>query len=379
MGRLIISKTRDYLYIASGTGLSPNINGLRFYDSGLIYNGKKSFYSENGQYAIWYNTIGVEAWYIGPIANIGTFTTNSWTKIGATDITIGSYPATLVSTTGTVTISEYKNKISIKKQSLSTLIPFQIGIDVYSNNRYIFKSATTNLLGTVFNPSLFNAPYQDILNIYTPNGEQLTFYFDGSEWIYSDFSPNANNYVIPNNSIIEITTDNITSVPVGGGAIIQKYNSGKINLFKSSIAPSLVATPLGIGFNVYSGNSTSPGMPQTISYFGNPLDRIGYISNFLTNTNHYWTFTIANGYKIYFALDSDGYSPSNIDSSIAIRSGNTWVESNILSQQNFGQNQQGQYILSSAHPYAAGTYTLKITNSTATSVTYTIRFIITAA
>ena len=379
MGRLIISKTRDYLYIASGTGLSPNINGLRFYDSGLIYNGKKSFYSENGQYAIWYNTIGVEAWYIGPIANIGAFTTNSWTKIGATDITIGSYPATLVSTTGTVTISEYKNKISIKKQSLSTLIPFQIGIDVYSNNRYIFKSATTNLLGTVFNPSLFNAPYQDILNIYTPNGEQLTFYFDGSEWIYSDFSPNANNYVIPNNSIIEITTDNITSVPVGGGAIIQKYNSGKINLFKSSIAPSLVATPLGIGFNVYSGNSTSPGMPQTISYFGNPLDRIGYISNFLTNTNHYWTFTIANGYKIYFALDSDGYSPSNIDSSIAIRSGNTWVESNILSQQNFGQNQQGQYILSSAHPYAAGTYTLKITNSTATSVTYTIRFIITAA
>jgi hypothetical protein len=117
MGRLVISN-RKYLYITSGTGLSPNINGLRFYDSGLIYNGKKSFYSEDGQYAIWYNTIGVEAWYIGPIANIGTFTTNSWTKIGATDITTGSYPATFVSTTGTVTISEYKNNISIKKQNL---------------------------------------------------------------------------------------------------------------------------------------------------------------------------------------------------------------------------------------------------------------------
>lgn len=93
------------LYKATGIGLSPNIDGLRFYDSGLIYNGKKSFYSENGQYAIWYNTIGVEAWYIGLIANIGTFIINSWTKIGATDITTGSYRPTLVSTTGTVTIS----------------------------------------------------------------------------------------------------------------------------------------------------------------------------------------------------------------------------------------------------------------------------------
>jgi hypothetical protein len=109
--------------------------------------------------------------------------------------------------------------------SETTLIPFQIGIDVYPNNRYTFKSATTNLLGTVFNPSLFNAPYQDILNIFPPNEGQQSFYFDGSEWIYSDFSPNANNYVIPNNSIIEITTDNITSVPIGGGAIIQKYFS----------------------------------------------------------------------------------------------------------------------------------------------------------
>jgi hypothetical protein len=114
MGRLIIPKTRDYLYIASGAGLSPNINGLRFYDSGLIYYGKKSFYSEDGQYAIWYATIGSAAWYTGPIANIGNFTTNSWGKIGATDIITGSYPR-IVGGTGTLTISEYKNKISIKK------------------------------------------------------------------------------------------------------------------------------------------------------------------------------------------------------------------------------------------------------------------------
>jgi len=117
MGRLIIPKTRDYLYIASGTGLSPNINGLRFYDSGLIYYGKKSFYSEDGQYAIWYATITVAAWYTGPIANIGNFTTNSWGKAGATDIITGSYQR-IVGGTGSLTISEYKNNISIKKTNL---------------------------------------------------------------------------------------------------------------------------------------------------------------------------------------------------------------------------------------------------------------------
>jgi hypothetical protein len=115
MGRLVIPN-RKYLYLASGTGLSPNINGLRFYDSGLIYNGKKSFYSEDGQYAIWYATSPIAIWLIGSIANIGTFTVNGWGKGGVTDIIIGAYLQG--STVGTVTISEYKNNISIKKQNL---------------------------------------------------------------------------------------------------------------------------------------------------------------------------------------------------------------------------------------------------------------------
>ena len=127
----------------------------------------------------------------------------------------------------------FQGQTSIKKQNLSILIPYYIGAVTYSNNLYIFKSATTNLLGTIINPSLFNSPYEDIVNITPPNQDQLSFYFDGSEWIYSDFSPNGNNYVIPNNSIIQIQTLNITSVPVGGGAIIQKYYSGKISLKKN--------------------------------------------------------------------------------------------------------------------------------------------------
>jgi len=117
MGRLIISN-RKYLYITSGTGRSPNINGLRFYDSGLIYNGKKSFYSEDGQYAIWYwGGFPTAIWLIGTIANIGTFTTNAWGKAGAADTVSGSYIAA-GDKVGTVTISEYKKNISIKKQNL---------------------------------------------------------------------------------------------------------------------------------------------------------------------------------------------------------------------------------------------------------------------
>jgi hypothetical protein len=88
-----INLNKKYLYKVTGTGLTPNINGLRFYDSGLIYNGKKSFYSEDGQYAIWYVTSPVGIWLIGSIANIGTYTSNAWGKVGATDTVAGSYIA----------------------------------------------------------------------------------------------------------------------------------------------------------------------------------------------------------------------------------------------------------------------------------------------
>jgi len=89
-----INLNKKYLYKVTGTGLTPNINGLRFYDSGLIYNGKKSFYSEDYQYAIWYwGGFPTAIWLIGSIANIGTFTTNAWGKPGATDAVAGSYIA----------------------------------------------------------------------------------------------------------------------------------------------------------------------------------------------------------------------------------------------------------------------------------------------
>jgi hypothetical protein len=87
----------SFLYKATGVGLSPNIDGLKFYDSGLIYNGKKSFYSEDGQYAIWYliNAGGspYDYWRIGRLIDIsvGTLTPISWGKLGITDTVTGDY------------------------------------------------------------------------------------------------------------------------------------------------------------------------------------------------------------------------------------------------------------------------------------------------
>jgi len=98
----------SFLYKATGIDLSPNIDGLRFYDSGLIFNNKKSFYSENNQYAIWYliNAGGspYDFWRIGRLIDIGTLTPISWGKLGVTDTVTGDYVPN-VDVIGTVTIS----------------------------------------------------------------------------------------------------------------------------------------------------------------------------------------------------------------------------------------------------------------------------------
>lgn len=297
MGKLQTAVTLPKRILLQGWALSSfgeNINGAYTFQNTPSLGSQVTYLPDNqgdGIYAIcFFGTF----WVIREIGDVTqewrVITTNkalplnNWVQVSSQG------PA------GTITILENisgkNNKISIKKQNLSTLIPFQIGIDVYSNNRYIFKSATTNLLGTVFNPSLFNAPYQDILNIYTPNGEQLTFYFDGSEWIYSDFSPNANNYVIPNNSIIEITTSDIASVPIGGGAIVQRYNSEKItikrnNLFTCPFNINPITCPSvgfsdsgwGLGGNLYLiGTTTAPDNSNSAIIYESAYSPNSYVS-----------------------------------------------------------------------------------------------------
>ena len=120
----------------------------------------------------------------------------------------------------------YQGKTSIKKQNLTKLR----SLDFDPNGIYTFKSATTNLLGTIFNQAQFE-PYSDSLTIRSDiNAEGEIFLTDGSNWIYDDFTTNADNYVIPENYILIFSSNSNIDITVGGGAIIQKYYGGKLNL-----------------------------------------------------------------------------------------------------------------------------------------------------
>jgi hypothetical protein len=115
MGRLI--SNQKYLYIVSGAGLSPNINGLRFYDSGLTLNGEKSYYSEDNQYAIWRLQ---SVWIIGSFSAINTSSSGipSWGRNNSS--LVGSDYIGASGASGNPVVSLYipNNKISIKKQNL---------------------------------------------------------------------------------------------------------------------------------------------------------------------------------------------------------------------------------------------------------------------
>jgi hypothetical protein len=125
-----------------------------------------------------------------------------------------------------------QGKTSIKKQNLSILK----GQGFYPESEiiYIFKSAVNNTLGSIFNYLQFD-DYVEVINIYyegSLSGQSMSFASDGSNWIDISALENADNYVIPANSIIIMNLSSDKNITVGGGAIIQKYYSGKIQLYK---------------------------------------------------------------------------------------------------------------------------------------------------
>ncbi|NBP03993.1 MAG: hypothetical protein EBU90_28650 [Proteobacteria bacterium] len=70
-----------------------------------------------------------------------------------------------------------------------------------------------------------------MVNIIDPsNYSAQTFYFDGLNWVYGfDFITDANDYVIPENYLIQLQTQNIFLVPVGGGAVIKRHDCYYLN------------------------------------------------------------------------------------------------------------------------------------------------------
>lgn len=129
--------------------------------------------------------------------------------------------------------------LSLKKQNLSTLKPYFIieSGETNSENTYIFKYAFPNILANIFYYAQF-VPYIDSISIYTQgnlDGVYSSFYSDGNKFVYEDYTTNANNYVIPDNSLLRFSTSYNINITVSFGVIIQKYYQGKTSIKKQNL------------------------------------------------------------------------------------------------------------------------------------------------
>jgi len=242
MGKLISSQKT----IAGVSGLIPNT----FYKVKSLLGGTYLYeiFNASDNYAATIDTIQI--WQNGDINSTPIIALNNdpeWIdavseqNIDNTLIPVGS--VILINSylnhsyAGAVLVNYFQGKTNIKKQNLSILKPGNLNPDAV----YVFKSATTNLLGTIFNQAQFG-PYSDGLTIYTEGsltGANSVFFTDGSTWVYDDYSTNADAYVIPANSILLFSTSNDLNITIGGGAIIQKYYGGKLKL-SSSVLPDYI-------------------------------------------------------------------------------------------------------------------------------------------
>jgi hypothetical protein len=157
-------------------------------------------------------------------------TRSGWSStFGGKDVLLIDAPSKGLRTFGFSGLSS--GQASIKKQKNLSILKGQ-GFYPESEVIYIFKSAVNNTLGSIFNYLQFD-DYVDFVNLYyegSLSGQSMSFVSDGSNWIDFSAFENADNYVIPANSIIIINLSSDKNITVGGGAIIQKYYSGKINL-----------------------------------------------------------------------------------------------------------------------------------------------------
>ena len=152
---------------------------------------------------------------------------SGWDNVSAQISPLSLILYSLVKSSSITSTSGNKKSFVFKTQDLST-------INVFRNKSYLFKSASNNLLSQIFNPSLFsNGDTIIISDISSPNNPFIKFKKSSSNtWLNFDSEANSNNYSIPNNSILLFNTF-VSSIAIGGGALIQKYPSGKIKISAS--------------------------------------------------------------------------------------------------------------------------------------------------
>jgi hypothetical protein len=219
--------------------------------------------------------------------------------------------------------------ISIKKQNQSILNP----VESTEKNIYVFKSATTNLLGTIFNPAIFEdfdlivmfAP--NTTNIYTDPSIKTIIKITPAEWVDGGTEESMNNYIIPIGTVFYFSCPFFPNlnIPVGGEAIIQKFYSGKISLYKKFAPNALQGLALWLkadagvtlsGSNVtawtdQSGNGKNataiePPTYQTNSINGKPA--LVFANNAYLTTANIFNGSNARTIIAAYYIDSGQYS-----------------------------------------------------------------------
>jgi len=136
-------------------------------------------------------------------------------------------------------VSSGKVSVSIKKQNLTSLFNYNTNP---RNNFYIFKSGTVNTISTVFNIGDFvggaSTSTADLLYI-----NNVIYYRKtgiGAGWKTVAGADATNVVINPDNTIYIIYTNPLDDTPrsVNSGAIIQKYNIGKLKTYKNFILNS---------------------------------------------------------------------------------------------------------------------------------------------
>jgi hypothetical protein len=264
MGKLQIAVTLPKRILLQGWANdenSVNINGEYTYtinfDISIIQGGPSAFY--NGYK---HNTLNSFIYFAGAWQFLTNADPNQWDNPSTSPNVLpltGWIQNNAQGPAGIITILENisgkNNKISIKKQNLTSL---KVGGGRTVNNPssvYVFKGGSINTLADIFNPINFQVNdtiFITSLELFLNDDYDFLFQVDdhGAGKYWRNEQTNMNNYVIPVNYIIYFNTSNNNNIQVSNGAIIQKYNSGKISLFFDTLPLNTQSIRLNLGYEL---------------------------------------------------------------------------------------------------------------------------------
>ena len=298
MGNLSLKLDKKYL-IVSGSNISQ-LNGL--YIKSNIVSGKNRYiktpsvnYLGLGNFSIEWNPGFPDRWIIRTTIFTGGYYYAPYDTISPDLASLW-----LIDQNGgdNILVNVFSGNTSIKKQDLSKLQP-----DIL----YRFIGGSPNTLSTVFNYLEFqagsNSTAADIIII-----QGLNFFYHSTNNRWQRGLTDETNRVINPNDTIFFAPKSQKEISVASGAIVQKLNSGKLNLNKKNISIPVSqrfvnvnwGSLLGVGLTnlTLDNNGLYPSDIAWAGYFNNPTEKeivLAYNYN-IPNT---WEFSIFDPVQVY--------------------------------------------------------------------------------